>query len=64
MFFILQSLYAHKVEVQDYKLLCLARVEVKDQKFTVVGILGGWWALPRLSDGPFSLLRLKAVRQP
>ncbi|EXC20320.1 hypothetical protein L484_020540 [Morus notabilis] len=60
----IKSLYAHKVEVQDYKLLCLARVEVKDQEFTLVGILGGWWALPRLSEGPFSLLRLKAVRQP
>ncbi|PON84239.1 hypothetical protein TorRG33x02_199930 [Trema orientale] len=37
-----KSLYAHKVEVHDYKLLCLARVEVRDQKFSLVGILGGW----------------------
>ncbi|CAJ1946681.1 unnamed protein product [Sphenostylis stenocarpa] len=36
----LKSLYASKVEVQDYKLLCMADVEVRDQKFTLVGILG------------------------
>ncbi|XP_027923379.1 uncharacterized protein LOC114181201 [Vigna unguiculata] len=42
----LKSLYASKVEVQDYKLLCLAAVEVRDQKFTLVGILGSWWTLP------------------
>ena len=46
--FYLQSLYASKVEVQDYKLLCLAAVEVRDQKFTLVGILGTWWTLPHL----------------
>ncbi|KAG2383816.1 hypothetical protein LR48_Vigan10g281000 [Vigna angularis] len=44
----LKSLYASKVEVQDYKLLCLAAVEVRDQKFTLVGILGSWWTLPHL----------------
>lgn len=44
----IKSLYASKVEVQDYKLLCLAAVEVRDQKFTLVGILGSWWALPHL----------------
>ncbi|KAK7271657.1 hypothetical protein RJT34_27737 [Clitoria ternatea] len=43
-----KSLYASKVEVQDYKLLCLAAVEVRDQKFTLVGILGSWWTLPHL----------------
>ncbi|XP_020224901.1 uncharacterized protein LOC109806812 isoform X2 [Cajanus cajan] len=43
-----KSLYASKVEVQDYKLLCLADVEVRDQKFTLVGILGSWWTLPHL----------------
>ncbi|KAM0958063.1 hypothetical protein ACFX13_023807 [Malus domestica] len=41
-------LYAHKVEVEDFKLLCLAKVEVQDQKFTLVGILGGWWHVPTL----------------
>ncbi|KAL1356409.1 hypothetical protein HN51_008425 [Arachis hypogaea] len=40
--------YASKVEVHDYKLLCLAAVEVRDQKFTLVGILGTWWSLPHL----------------
>lgn len=48
MFPFLQSLYASKVEVEDFQLLCLARVEVRDQKFTLVGILGGWWPLPTL----------------
>ncbi|XP_021817348.1 uncharacterized protein LOC110759486 isoform X2 [Prunus avium] len=43
-----KSLYASKVEVEDFQLLCLARVEVRDQKFTLVGILGGWWPLPTL----------------
>ncbi|KAK9271703.1 hypothetical protein L1049_002066 [Liquidambar formosana] len=42
----LKSLFANKVEVNDYKLLCLATVELRDQKFTLVGILGGWWPLP------------------
>lgn len=49
-FFYLQSVYASKVEVQDYKLLCLADVEVKDHKFTLVGILGTWWTLPHLQS--------------
>lgn len=53
-----KSLYAKKVEVQDYKLLCLARVEVREQKFTLVGILGGWWALPTLMyQGAFSIFK-------
>uniref|UniRef100_A0A5B6YP04 Uncharacterized protein n=1 Tax=Davidia involucrata TaxID=16924 RepID=A0A5B6YP04_DAVIN len=41
-----KSLYAKKVEVEDYMFLCLARVELKDQKFTLIGILGSWWVLP------------------
>ncbi|XP_030481835.2 uncharacterized protein LOC115698793 [Cannabis sativa] len=53
-----KTLYAHKVEVRDYKLLCLARVEVRDQKFSLVGILGGWWSLPSPSQGVYSILRL------
>ncbi|XP_061359617.1 uncharacterized protein LOC133303679 isoform X2 [Gastrolobium bilobum] len=53
-----KSLYASKVEVQDYKLLCLAAVEVRDQKFTLVGILGNWWTLPHLpSWEAFSIAR-------
>ncbi|KAH7577327.1 hypothetical protein JRO89_XS01G0236500 [Xanthoceras sorbifolium] len=58
--YIEQSLYANKVEVQDYKLLCIARVEVGDQKLTLVGILGGWWALPSSqseTQGVLSILR-------
>ncbi|XP_038702872.1 uncharacterized protein LOC119999403 isoform X2 [Tripterygium wilfordii] len=51
-----KSLYASKVEVQDYKILCVARVVISNQRFTLVGILGGWWALP-LSSGLFSALR-------
>lgn len=43
-----KALYASKVEVEDFQLLCLARVEVRDQKYTLVGILGGWWPLPTL----------------
>ncbi|KAM7267513.1 hypothetical protein ACFE04_009679 [Oxalis oulophora] len=45
-----QSLYANKVEVQDYKLICLARVEIRGQKFRFVGMLGGWWILPLSSE--------------
>ncbi|KZV19358.1 hypothetical protein F511_25093 [Dorcoceras hygrometricum] len=37
---------ARIVEVQDYTLLCLARVEIKDEKLMLIGILGGWWILP------------------
>lgn len=58
--FYLQSVYASKVEVKDYKLLCLAAVEVRDQKFTLVGILGTWWTLPRLpSWEAFSLVKIR-----
>jgi hypothetical protein len=42
----MQSVYASKVEVQDYKLLCLADIEVRDDKFTLVGIFCTWWILP------------------
>ncbi|XAR51893.1 hypothetical protein NMG60_11006683 [Bertholletia excelsa] len=44
-----KSLYAKKVDVEDYIFLCLAKVEIKDQKFTLIGILGSWWALPQES---------------
>lgn len=43
-----KSLYAKKVEVQDYKLLCLAKVELKEETISLVGILGGWWTLPTI----------------
>ncbi|KAI0529537.1 hypothetical protein KFK09_002089 [Dendrobium nobile] len=36
-------LYVKKVEVEDYKILCMARVELRDLKMNVIGILGGWW---------------------
>lgn len=45
-----QSLVARKIEVEDYKLLCVAKVEMKHQKFTLVGVLGGWWSWPPLSS--------------
>ncbi|XWS30383.1 hypothetical protein CRYUN_Cryun24cG0112700 [Craigia yunnanensis] len=43
-----KSLHASKVEleVQDYKLICLARVEIGDRKLHLIGILGSWWSLP------------------
>ncbi|CAJ2665339.1 unnamed protein product [Trifolium pratense] len=41
-----KSIYASKVEVQDYKLLCLADIEVRGDKFTLVGIFCTWWTLP------------------
>ncbi|OMO69388.1 hypothetical protein COLO4_29084 [Corchorus olitorius] len=45
-FYRFKSVYASKVDVQDYKLFCLARVEIGDQKLRLIGILGGWWTLP------------------
>lgn len=36
-------LYVKKVEVEDYKILCMARVEMRDLNMDVIGILGGWW---------------------
>ncbi|KAI8533660.1 hypothetical protein RHMOL_Rhmol10G0026500 [Rhododendron molle] len=41
-----KSLYAKKVEVDDYKFFCLARVVLNNQEFTLIGILGSWWVLP------------------
>ncbi|KAL4387130.1 hypothetical protein GQ457_09G009230 [Hibiscus cannabinus] len=45
-FYRFKSLHARKVEVQDYKLVCLATVEIGDQKLHLIGILGSWWSLP------------------
>ncbi|ONK81223.1 uncharacterized protein A4U43_C01F26690 [Asparagus officinalis] len=36
-------LYVKNVKVEDYKILCLAKVELRDVKLDVIGILGGWW---------------------
>lgn len=41
----MQSLYAKKVEVEDYTFLCVARVEIEDKRLTLIGILGNWWVL-------------------
>lgn len=45
----MQSLYAKKVEVDDYTVLCIAKVEIGDQKYTLLGILGGWWVFEMTS---------------
>ncbi|KAI3784704.1 hypothetical protein L1987_43807 [Smallanthus sonchifolius] len=44
-----KSLYAKKVEVDDYTVFCIAKVEIGDQKYTLVGILGGWWVFEMTS---------------
>nr|KAJ0210635.1 hypothetical protein LSAT_V11C400227290 [Lactuca sativa] len=44
-----KSLYAKKVEVDDYTVLCIAKVEIGDQKYTLLGILGGWWVFEMTS---------------
>ncbi|KVH92832.1 uncharacterized protein LOC112515906 isoform X2 [Cynara cardunculus var. scolymus] len=38
-----KSSYAKKVEVEDYTVFCIAKIEMGDQKYTLLGILGGWW---------------------
>ncbi|GLT33227.1 hypothetical protein SLA2020_078310 [Shorea laevis] len=60
----LKSLCASKVEVQDYYLFCLARVEVRDQKLNLAGILGGWWPLPSSIYFPSSLVFQNIVQIP
>ncbi|KAK1301505.1 hypothetical protein QJS10_CPB12g00094 [Acorus calamus] len=40
------SYYVKKVEVEDYLLMCLAKVELSDANLSLVGILGNWWVLP------------------
>ncbi|KAK4603595.1 hypothetical protein RGQ29_012207 [Quercus rubra] len=58
-----KSLYAKKVEVQDYKLLCLAKVELKEETISLIGILGGWWTLPTIFyQGTFSFIRNGALK--
>ncbi|KAD4586638.1 hypothetical protein E3N88_24239 [Mikania micrantha] len=49
----LKSLYVKKVEVDDYTVLCIAKIEIGDQKYTLLGILGGWWV--------FELTSLRSV---
>lgn len=44
-----KSLHAKKVEVEDYVVLWLGRIEMRDEKFTVIGVLGSWWILPSAS---------------
>ncbi|XP_055828795.1 uncharacterized protein LOC129896840 [Solanum dulcamara] len=57
-----KSLYAKKVEVADYLFLSLAKVELKDQELTFVGILGSWWSLPITSwQEASSILKCKIV---
>ncbi|XP_022152133.1 uncharacterized protein LOC111019921 [Momordica charantia] len=57
---------ASKVEVQDYKVACVARVEIEHQKITLLGILGGWWELPPPSytAHQFNVFLDKLVLQP
>lgn len=58
-----KSLYAKKVEVTDYLFLSLAKVELKDQEFTLVGILGSWWSLPVSSwQEASSILQCKILK--
>lgn len=42
-------LYVKNVEVEDYKVLCYARVNLRDAELDVIGILGGWWVVRSLS---------------
>ncbi|GJV17903.1 hypothetical protein Tco_1363226 [Tanacetum coccineum] len=42
---IVQSLHAQKLEVEDYSVFCIAKVEIGEQKYTLLGIMGGWWVL-------------------
>ncbi|XP_078160324.1 uncharacterized protein LOC144555769 [Carex rostrata] len=38
-----KMLYTRKIEVEDYKLVCYGKVEIRDRKLHLIGILGGWW---------------------
>lgn len=40
---IVQSLHAQKLEVEDYSVFYIAKVEIGEQKYTLLGIAGGWW---------------------
>ncbi|KAL3833137.1 hypothetical protein ACJIZ3_007873 [Penstemon smallii] len=40
---------AKTVEVEDYTFLCMAKVDINEEKFVLVGILGSWWILPLTS---------------
>ncbi|PKA63907.1 hypothetical protein AXF42_Ash004917 [Apostasia shenzhenica] len=39
----MKYLYVRKIEVEDYKIMCVAKVELRKVKINVIGILGGWW---------------------
>ncbi|MCL7050474.1 hypothetical protein MKW94_007840 [Papaver nudicaule] len=43
--YIFKPLYAKKVDVEDYLLLCLANVEFGECKINLIGIMGSWWVL-------------------
>ncbi|KAG8384852.1 hypothetical protein BUALT_Bualt04G0161500 [Buddleja alternifolia] len=45
-----KPLQVKAVEVEDYIFLCLARVEIKDERLVLIGILGSWWNLPLSSS--------------
>nr|XP_043617855.1 uncharacterized protein LOC122589608 [Erigeron canadensis] len=57
--FFLQKLkpsYAKTVEAKDYMAFSIAKVKIGDREYTLLGILGGWWAFGLLSF-PFSDLQ-------
>ncbi|MCE3049442.1 hypothetical protein HAX54_044823 [Datura stramonium] len=58
-----KPLYAKKVEVADYLFLSVAKVELKDEEFNLVGILGSWWSLPVSSwQEASSILKCKILK--
>lgn len=61
--FTLQPLHVKMVEVEDYTALCVARVEIKDERFMLIGVLGSWWIMPFSSAKEISLFDSRSWKE-
>lgn len=51
------------VEVEDYTVLCVARVEIKDERFVLIGVLGTWWIMPLSSTNEIFLFDTRSWKE-
>ncbi|CAA2983374.1 Hypothetical predicted protein [Olea europaea subsp. europaea] len=58
-----RPLHVKMVEVEDYTVLCVARVEIKDERFVLIGVLGTWWIMPLSSTNEIFLFDTRSWKE-
>lgn len=58
-----RPLHVKMVEVEDYTALCVARVEIKDERFILIGVLGSWWIMPLSSAKEISIFDTRSWKE-